>query len=358
MSILQYHVCRDNLFKSFTTINGFTVLPKPGRRASGFSASFQQSFHWLSTTPVLRSEIVQQHESEEPKMVTYKPVTSSVTSSEEHKPPFSELLQQLEEPEVMSYRPFNASLEELEGSENASLPWYLQVQGPQRTERSLSSRQKLPDLPVDPPPLLQPILEHISIKLGMDDLSLFDLRKLDPSSALGTNLVMIMGTARGEQHLHVSADRFCRWLRTEYKLTPYADGLLGRNELKLKMKRKARRAKLYNNVGSTMKSGIDDVIRTGWVCVNVGTIDGVGETPEELEQGDDFVGFGGQTGGVKLVVQLMTEQKREDLDLEGLWSGAIARQERKKLREAAKLEEESQSIGDKSDKQPNASIKE
>ena len=310
LSITQCRVCRHNVLKTFATISGLTIQPVPRQRACRKSASFQRSSCQLSTTSTIYSELEQHHEGEEEKRVLYQPFGAT-----------------------------DSPQEELKQSENTPLPWYLQVQGPQRTERSLSDRQRLPDLPTYPPPLLQPILEHVSTDLGMDDLLLFDLRKLDPPPALGANLVMIIGTARSEKHLHVSADRFCRWLRTEYKMTPYADGLLGRNELKLKMRRKARRTKLLSNVGSSDKSDMDDGIRTGWVCVNVGIIDDAEEAVEKPMQPDDFVGFGGQTGGVKLVIQMMTEQKREELDLEALWGGAIARQERKEIREAAKFEE-------------------
>ncbi|KFY45082.1 hypothetical protein V495_03129 [Pseudogymnoascus sp. VKM F-4514 (FW-929)] len=49
--------------------------------------------------------------------------------------------------------------------------------------------QKIPDLPSAPPTILQPLLERISIDLGLDDLTLLDLRKLDPPPALGSNLI-------------------------------------------------------------------------------------------------------------------------------------------------------------------------
>ncbi|MCJ1360493.1 MAG: ATPase synthesis protein 25 mitochondrial [Icmadophila ericetorum] len=210
-------------------------------------------------------------------------------------------------------------------------------------ENPRAARQQLPELPVDTPALLQPILEHISIGLGLDDLSLFDLRKLDPPPALGANLLMVMGTARSEKHLHVSADRFCRWLRTTYKLSPYADGLLGRNELKLKTRRKVRRARLLSSVGSVEKNA-DDGIRTGWVCVNIGVIEAVQNKRQEPERLPGYIGFGGQTEGVKLVVQMFTEEKREELDLEGLWGGFLARQQRKEAREAVEQQEEAAGV--------------
>jgi len=204
------------------------------------------------------------------------------------------------------------------------LPWYLQVRTPQRLIRPLAERQRLPDLPPDPPPLLQPMLEHISIELGLDDLSLLDLRRLDPPPALGSNLLMVLGTARSEKHLHVSADRFCRWLRTEHKISPYADGLLGRGELKLKMRRKARRAKVLSRVGSSETGNGDDG--------NIGNVKD-GQTATEVDSSiEGYVGFGTGTEGVKLVIQMLTGEKREELELERLWAQALARQDRRRKR--------------------------
>lgn len=203
---------------------------------------------------------------------------------------------------------------------DSPIPWYLQVDAPARTVKPLLERQQLPDLPDSPPPILQPLLEQISIDLGLDNLTILDLRKLDPPPALGSNLLMVLGTARSEKHLHVSADRLCRWLRSNYKLRPDADGLLGRNELKLKLKRKARRAKL---IGNKETEDMDDGVRTGWVCVNVGTVDGA---VKEEPQSQNFIGFGRRSEGVKIVVQMLVEEKRQEIDLERLWTGITERQ--------------------------------
>ena len=227
-------------------------------------------------------------------------------------------------------------------SNEASVPWYLQdttTFAPQ--DHPLSERQRLPELPENPPPFLQPLLEHISVELGLDDLSLLDLRSLDPPPALGGNLVMIIGTARSEKHLHVSADRLCRWLRTTHSLSPFADGLLGRNELKLKMRRKAKRSRMLSSVGAkeTGRGDVDDGIRTGWVCVNVGKVEGgVLEKKEEPKKQGEFVGFGTQTDGTRIVVQMMTDEKRGQIDLETLWNGILRRA--KKREEAEKQEDE------------------
>ena len=211
----------------------------------------------------------------------------------------------------------------------SSTPWYLQVESPQRQSNPLLERQQIPELPPDTPPLLKPMLEHVSVDLGLDDLLILDLRKIDPPPALGANLLMILGTARSEKHLHVSADRFCKWLKRAHKLSPHADGLLGRGELKLKLRRKARRARLLSSVGSSETKDADDGLRTGWICVNVGTIDDGKGTTESFTGHEGYVGFGEEAGGAKVVIQMLTEEKREELDLEGLWSKIQQRQARK-----------------------------
>ena len=217
-------------------------------------------------------------------------------------------IESLEDAEVSQFKPVEP------------IPWYLQVEEPQTQIRPLSERQQIPDLPESPPPLLQPLLQQISVDLGLDDLTLLDLRKLDPPPALGANLLMIIGTTRSERHLHVSADRLCRWLRTNYHLRPDADGLIGRNELKLRLKRKAKRARL---MGSANDDSYDDGVRTGWVCVDVGIVEGA-EGAEPTQQ-EDFVGFGRRTDGVRIVVQMLTEEKRAEVNLEKLWGDVLKR---------------------------------
>lgn len=241
------------------------------------------------------------------------------------------------------------------------------------------------------------MLEYLSVDTGLDDLTLLDLRSLDPPPALGANLLMVLGTARSVKHLNISADRFCRWLRSNYKLRPYADGLLGRNELKLKLRRKARRMRLAASVGNTMYEkggGADDGITTGWICVNVGQVeeghakdvpeqgrvaaesdmreqedDSVAESgmdeegggatietghkrelmaevtaetgtkieeeeyinPEQSieDQDNNYIGFGSRSSAPRIVVQMFTEEKRVELDLEGLWQDRTTRRSRK-----------------------------
>jgi hypothetical protein len=100
------------------------------------------------------------------------------------------------------------------------------------------------------------------------------------------------------------------------------------------MRRKAKRSRLLSAVGAkaTADSEIDDGIRTGWVCVNVGRVEG-GELPkreEDVRREEGVVGFGSQTTGSNIVVQMMTEEKRGEIDLENLWSEELDRAMRRK----------------------------
>jgi hypothetical protein len=99
---------------------------------------------------------------------------------------------------------------------------------------------------------------------------------------------------------------------------------LGRQELKLKLRRKAKRSKLMSAVGgkSTAETELDEGIRTGWVCVNVGRVEGgdLPKTEAELVREKNFIGFGERSTGSRIVVQMMTEEKRGELDLEKLWA--------------------------------------
>ncbi|RMZ77691.1 hypothetical protein DV738_g4335, partial [Chaetothyriales sp. CBS 135597] len=232
----------------------------------------------------------------------------------------------------------------------AAVPWYLQVETPSPPTQAstLLSNYDLPPLPDNPPPILQPMLEHLSTSIGLSDLRLLDLRDLSPPPALGANLLMIIGTARSTKHLNISADRLCRWLRTNFKLRPYADGLLGRQELKLKLRRRARKMKMAQAVGRTGDVAAAEDVTTGWICVNVGVVqagvveptpdpaaqavqanssragvaenraEDAGEENEEDGQ-DDYAGFGSSEALPRIVVQMFTEDKRLEMDLEGLW---------------------------------------
>ncbi|KAF2031506.1 hypothetical protein EK21DRAFT_63155 [Setomelanomma holmii] len=222
---------------------------------------------------------------------------------------------------------------------DSSVPWYLRQHSSVRDQGQQAI--EVPELPPNPPPLLKTILEYISITAGLDDLQLLDLRHLDPPPALGPKLIMIIATARSEKHLHVAADRFARYLRREHDLKANAAGLLGRNELKIKLRRKAKRMRMLANVGGAVPEGnIDDGIRTGWICCTLSKIEA---HPDDMHMPGDnvqeFVGFRDVKPGVNVVVQMFTEEKRAETDLETLWGGVLRSHQRQDEAVDEKLKE-------------------
>lgn len=212
-------------------------------------------------------------------------------------------------------------------SASEDTPWYLQVDPPRNLP--VSEPPPLPDVPEGSPPIIPALLKYASEEMGLDDLSLLDLRELDPPPALGANLFMLFGTARSERHLNVSAGRLVRWLRAKHRVNADADGLLGPNERKTKLKRKAKRAKLLGTMGT---DETDDGITTGWVCVNLGTINRSHMESAVVAEDGRVAGFGVPQTGTTIVVQVMSEARRAELALETLWERALARQ----LKEQAK----------------------
>ncbi|PWY87524.1 hypothetical protein BO70DRAFT_385808 [Aspergillus heteromorphus CBS 117.55] len=224
----------------------------------------------------------------------------------------------------------SASVEGKEGSAvnptsdtSSHIPWYLQEESTAADAPQTSSRDNIPELPDNPPAILPALVDYVFKDIGLDELKIIDSRGLETPPALGANVIMIIGTARSVKHLNVSADRLCRWLRSTYKLTPYADGLLGRNELKIKLRRKARRARLTSRSGRIFDEK-DDGITTGWICVNAGVVE---KAPVDSEVDYQFEGFGHTAAGTRVVVQIFTEEKREEVDLESLWQRALDRAE-------------------------------
>ncbi|QIW99136.1 hypothetical protein AMS68_004654 [Peltaster fructicola] len=213
------------------------------------------------------------------------------------------------------------------------VPWYLQHKSDlSESTQPTASGQDMPEMPEHSPELLEPVIKHVLNTLGLTHLTVLDLRRMtDPPPALGANLLMIIATARSERHLHASADKLCRWLRTEYKLSPFADGLLGRNEMKIAIRRRTKKAKMMSAVGAKAADSGDiaDGLRSGWICVNVGRVEG-GMLPDirQAQADRNIVGFGTAFEGSTIVVQMMTEEKREEVDMEGLWDDALRRQER------------------------------
>ncbi|KAF8459586.1 hypothetical protein BGX38DRAFT_1138373 [Terfezia claveryi] len=168
------------------------------------------------------------------------------------------------------------------------IPWYLKDTYATRSSL-VPERAPLPPLPDNSPELLGEILEQLDAELGVTDMNIMDLRPLDPAPAIGRDIIMIFGNTRSERHLHNTANKICRWLRSAHGIRPYADGLIGRNAQKLINRRRIRRGK----VTASQSGEVNEYVATEWVCVN--------------------------TGYEGIILQLFTPKRRGELNLEALW---------------------------------------
>ncbi|KAK6544655.1 ATPase synthesis protein 25 mitochondrial, variant 2 [Orbilia ellipsospora] len=180
-------------------------------------------------------------------------------------------------------------------------PWYLQAPMEPAPRRFVSPLiEQMPELPPNPPEHFEALMNYLLKDLSLSKLKVMDLRGIEPPPALGPNVLMILATARSERHMNIAADKCARYMRgilTGAKI--FADGLMGRGEMKLRERRERRK-------GKRRTADDEEALRVGWICINSG-------------QG--------------IVVQVMTGWKREELNLEALWSRKINTSMKRKLRE-------------------------
>ncbi|KAF3936088.1 hypothetical protein ABW20_dc0106767 [Dactylellina cionopaga] len=184
---------------------------------------------------------------------------------------------------------------------DGSTPWYLQSALQPAPRRFISPLiEQMPQIPPNPPPNFENLLNYLIKDLSLSKLKIMDLRGVEPTPALGSNVLMILATARSERHMSIAADKCCRFMRGIISGTHiYADGLIGRGVVKLRERREQRK-------GKRRSADDEEGMKVGWICVNSGT---------------------------GIVVQVMTGWRREELNLEGLWSRKINTSQKRKLRE-------------------------
>ncbi|KAF8421239.1 hypothetical protein EV426DRAFT_609780 [Tirmania nivea] len=217
---------------------------------------------------------------------------------------------ELSEPTITSTTGISVVGEVVEARDEEPIPWYLK--DTYATKSTLiPERAPLPPLPDNPPELLGDILEQLDAELGVTDMKIMDLRPLDPAPAIGRDIIMVFGNTRSERHLHSTADKICRWLRSTHGIRPYADGLIGRNAQKLINRRRIRRGK----VAASQTGEVNEYVATEWVCVN--------------------------SGYEGIILQLFTPRRREELNLEALWERKLDtnRKNMEKMERGAGLQE-------------------
>lgn len=162
-----------------------------------------------------------------------------------------------------------------------TVPWFMEYN--KQFCQALPARiAPIPTLPDSAPALLSPLLTYLVQDLILRDVKLLDLRKKE--NPWGDECMMILCTAQSERQLRSSAESLKGYLRKQ-GATPRIEGLV--NWENTKVKRRRRRKML----GKASFQVDDDRLR--WIVIDAG-----------------------KSG---LILQLFTEQGRDEVQLEELW---------------------------------------
>lgn len=176
---------------------------------------------------------------------------------------------------------------------SSSVPWYLR---PEKSPRVVSHLNEIsmPELPRDHPGSLKLIVEYLVQKLGMDDVKVFDLRDdfdqvINDGAKLMSNF-MVIGTGKSAKHLQKAAELLNYFLKHKLNEVPSTEGLFSNgefNKIQRRLKKKGRGAPQYAKFSYGASPNT-------WVMMDC-KIDGI-------------------------YVHMLTKERRENLNLENLWS--------------------------------------
>ena len=167
-------------------------------------------------------------------------------------------------------------------------PWYLRDQESNtsmipKIDIQQTEFEKYPDIPHDSPPFLQPLVSRLFYDHHLQNIVLLDLRNRDPPPIWGSNTIMILANVRSERQLSSVAEATSRWLKQTVGVQPRVDGFPKRESIMIKRRRLRRK--------SLRKPGY--LIRA----------------PRPITWVSMFTGYQG------IILQLFTEQGREEYDL-------------------------------------------
>ncbi len=188
---------------------------------------------------------------------------------------------------------------EQEEIEEGDTPWYLREDESSKLDTPIF-KTEIPEIPNDAPSNIEPILKFAAEELGLDELKIFDIRNRQDIPASAHIDYMILSTGKSERHIQNAVDELSAFLKKEFKITPFVEGLLKANSIqrqKKRMKRKARKGTYID-----LEYGVGP---NSWVMVDT------------------------KTNGV--CFHVLTQQRREAVNLEYLWCKPEEREQYKKI---------------------------
>lgn len=182
-----------------------------------------------------------------------------------------------------------------DGDSAATKPWYLNIV--ERPAQNMPLHQQEIVFPANSPKSLETIATFLRDKLGLSDVLIFDLRDSQDEQVTAASKIsdfMVMATAKSGRHGHKSFIELNTLLKQEFKAVGQVEGNISANELRRRQKRLARHTNLSKSMGSrtaTTRSGSN---LESWYMIDC-----------RLDN---------------IFVNILTENKRQDLNLEELYA--------------------------------------
>lgn len=179
-------------------------------------------------------------------------------------------------------------------------PWYLKLGQDQRNilksqqENAIKESIQFPNT-LTPSKTLTKITQFMNDKLGLSDIIVFDMKNIDHSQINGKVAdIIVISTALSMKHCHSSYIELNQLLKSQYNILPTIEGKLNSNDLKKfqrRFKRKNIKMTSNNGIGSNAARHSNN---EAWYMIDC-----------KVE---------------RIVVNILTNQKRMELNLEELYA--------------------------------------
>lgn len=149
-----------------------------------------------------------------------------------------------------------------EESTPSEVPWYMRHSDAQ----NVSESKHITEIPTleNSPASLEPILKHMAIEIGLDNLQLVDLRELDPPSSFGP-AILVLASGKSDKHLTRASLELSKWIKNTFGVLVGREGLTTSNFLRVHQRRLRKRA---NKASSFQMRQTDAIEPNSWVILD------------------------------------------------------------------------------------------
>ncbi|KAK9471374.1 uncharacterized protein V1510DRAFT_368016 [Dipodascopsis tothii] len=187
-----------------------------------------------------------------------------------------------------------SEIEDYVPANTTQIPWYLR-KVPAAGDSPFNT--ELPDIPDDAPKELSSVLRYMADDLGLTDIQIFDMRQLKSPTAFGEDAMMVISSTRGERHLLRAAESLRKFMKESFRAKVKTEGMVAPERIKIRERRIKKKLSKFSGDMAMAEQELRSEQAHTWVLINSG-IRGIN-------------------------IHLMTRDRREELDLETLWTSEL-----------------------------------